>query len=319
MMSETPEVSVVMSVYNGASRLRETINSILAQQEVSFEFIIINDGSTDETQEILTAYASRDPRIRVFKQKNRGLTQALIAGCAAAVGDYIARQDAGDVSLPNRLSRQVAVLKAHTNAIMVSCGTEFVGPEDEQLYRISFDDEMLAAGLAQLTLRTVRGPSHHGSTMFRRCAYEEVGGYRAFFYVAQDLDLWLRFSERGECLSVTEVDYLARLEVGAISSKRRSQQLKTTQVILECAKERRQGRSEQPVLNRWIARGAWQAFRKNEPKLKRVEIARFYYFIGCNLRRSRPELARHYFLRAIGAWPPHARAWIRLLRLVLSR
>ena len=99
-MSTNPEVSVVMSVYNGASNLAATMDSILSQEGVELEFIVVNDGSTDETGEILDDYARRDDRVRVIHQENTGLTRALIRGCAAATGEFIARQDAGDVSLP---------------------------------------------------------------------------------------------------------------------------------------------------------------------------------------------------------------------------
>ena len=96
-------MSVVMSVYNGADRLASTLDSVLAQEEVDFEFIVINDGSIDESGRILDEYAARDRRIRVVHQENTGLTQALVTGCSMARGEFIARQDAGgDRSLPCR-------------------------------------------------------------------------------------------------------------------------------------------------------------------------------------------------------------------------
>ena len=85
-MSTNPDVSVVMSVYNGASNLAATMDSILSQEGVELEFIVVNDGSTDRTGEILDDYARRDGRVRVIHQENTGLTRALIRGCAAASG-----------------------------------------------------------------------------------------------------------------------------------------------------------------------------------------------------------------------------------------
>src|SRR4029079_15350055 len=105
-MKAAPDVSVVMSVYNGAETLHETMESILSQERVAIEFIIINDGSTDGSDDILSQYARKDPRVRVIHQKNKGLTCALIRGCEEAKGEYIARQDVGDVSMPDRLRRQ---------------------------------------------------------------------------------------------------------------------------------------------------------------------------------------------------------------------
>ena len=92
-----PSVSVIMSVYNGANHLVKSVESILVQEGVDFEFIIVNDGSTDESGEILEAFARRDNRIRVIEQENTGLTKALIRGCKEARGKYIARQDVDDV------------------------------------------------------------------------------------------------------------------------------------------------------------------------------------------------------------------------------
>jgi glycosyltransferase involved in cell wall biosynthesis len=103
-------MSVVMSVYNGVNRLHETMESILSQEGVSLEFIVIDDGSKDGSDVVLDNYARHDARVRIVHQENQGLTRALIRGCEAARGKYIARQDAGDISLPNRLRLQKAVL-----------------------------------------------------------------------------------------------------------------------------------------------------------------------------------------------------------------
>src|SRR5262245_47015027 len=132
-MNTNPEVSVVMSVHNGASHLVATLDSILSQEGVELEFIAVNDGSTDKSAQILDDYAQRDDRMRVVHQDNTGLTVALIRGCGIARGEFIARQDVGDVSLPGRLARQRAILDAEPAVVMVSCATRFVGPADEEL------------------------------------------------------------------------------------------------------------------------------------------------------------------------------------------
>ena len=114
-----------MGVYNGASTLPATMDSILCQDGVELEFIVVNDGSTDETGEILDGYARRDRRVRVIHQENTGLTRALIRGCAAATGEFVARQDTGDISLPGRLKSQVAVLnRLMRRRRFVSCWRE---------------------------------------------------------------------------------------------------------------------------------------------------------------------------------------------------
>src|SRR5262249_13606755 len=122
-MSLNPEVSVVMSVYNAASCLAATMDSILSQDGVELEFIVVNDGSIDETGEILDKYTRRDPRVRIIDQENTGLTRALIRGCGVARGEFIARQDAGDLSLARRLAVQRDVLKTNKSIVMTSCAT----------------------------------------------------------------------------------------------------------------------------------------------------------------------------------------------------
>src|SRR5262245_5437953 len=118
-MTLAPDVSVVMSAYNGGNRLHETMHSILSQEGVSLEFIIVNDGSTDGSDLILDEYAVHDARVRVLHQENQGLTRALTKGCAAAKGEYIARQDVGDIALPNRLGLQKQVLDQNEDCAFV--------------------------------------------------------------------------------------------------------------------------------------------------------------------------------------------------------
>src|SRR5436309_3301433 len=181
-MTDTPDISVVMSVYNGAAHLRKTVDSILSQEAVELELIVVNDGSVDETGKILDEYSNHDCRVRVIHQENRGLTRALIAGCASAKGKYIARQDLGDISVPGRLLKQLNCIEHNIDCAFVSCGTRFIGPEGEHLYDVKDEAPGEMASLLTLDLRYIRGPSHHGSTFFSRDRYERVGGYRPEFY-----------------------------------------------------------------------------------------------------------------------------------------
>lgn len=106
-----PTISVIMAVKNGGQVVRQAVESILNQTFTDFEFIIINDGSTDETMEVLSEY--KDSRIHIFSQENEGLARSLNRGLSLAVGEYIARQDHDDISSPMRLQKQVAYLREH--------------------------------------------------------------------------------------------------------------------------------------------------------------------------------------------------------------
>lgn len=304
-----------MGVYNEASNLKKTVESVLAQRRVSLEFIIVDDGSTDASGELLEQFATQDVRLRIFHQENAGLTAALIAGCRLATGKYIARQDAGDTSHPERLERQIGLLEERPDAVMVSCATQFVAPEDENLHIISLSDAQVAANLADLKGR--QHIAHHGSAVFRRDTYERVGGYRSEFPVAQDYDLWSRLFEHGPCLTITEPLYTAKLAPGSISATRRQLQQAASSVIANAARERRAGRSDQPIVDRWREQLKTLKCGAPSPSAKRKSAAAWYYFIGCLLRETNRRAAAKYLRKSLSEWPFHIRSWIRFIQCKL--
>ena len=307
-MSDRPDVSVVMSVYNGAEHLRETLDSIMAQEGVSFELVVVDDGSTDQSAKILEEYASRDERVRVFQQDNQGLTKSLIRGCSEARGKYIARQDAGDVSLTDRLVKQVNCSVANGHVALVSCGTRFMGPHREHLYDVSPEPSEATTRLLSLDLNEIHGPSHHGSVLFSKELYDRVGGYRSSFYFAQDLDLWTRLAENGPHIILPEILYQSLVDVVSISGLYRKEQIQTAKAILDCARRRRKGLSEAPALER--AEGISPPAKRRNNRLSR---ARALYFIGVCLKERKNPMAPEYFKRALRAYPLHLKSAARLL------
>ncbi len=306
-MISVPEVSVVMSVYNGASHLRASIDSILQQDGVDFEFIIVDDGSTDESPSILDEYANRDARIRLFHQENRGLTRALIRGCAEASGEFIARQDVGDISLPGRLERQVALVRKNPLAVLISCATRMTGPRGEFLEIVVQDPSQATDSLQTLDIKKLRGPSHHGATLFRRADYQSVGGYRPQFRMAQDIDLWVRLCERGAHLPSADVDYEAEYSLVGISSGRWQQQLKIGALILESARLRRLGQTDTEVLTN---AEKISSLKHSSDSKERAAAA---YFIGCCLAKNKRGQGAAYFKRALHDNPLHLKALLSLL------
>src|SRR5688572_25740567 len=117
--SAPPTVSVVMTVYNTERYVREAVESILGQTFRDFEFIIIDDGSTDSAPAILREYADRDPRIRLVSRPNTGIVRAANEGIALARGNYLARMDSDDVALPHRFEKQVRYLNEHPACVLV--------------------------------------------------------------------------------------------------------------------------------------------------------------------------------------------------------
>lgn len=304
------KVSVVMSVYNGASDLALAMNSVLSQEGVELEFIVVNDGSTDRTGEILDDYARRDKRVRVIHQENTGLTRALIHGCAAATGDFIARQDADDVSLAGRLAFQVDIFRSNPMVVMTSCGTRFIGPGGEFLYEVRQTGDELHRGLQHVETHRIIGPSSHTSAMFRRETFEKVGGYREQFNVAQDLDLWVRLCEVGVCWATPEILCERHLSKDSISAARKAEQIRATGVILTCATARRTGQNDFELIARFTRKKKWRGLFCWRPQ--KLQEARFYYFVGSVLRHHQPQRARFYFWRAVDAWFAYPKAWWRI-------
>lgn len=188
----SPIVSVLMSVYNSEAYLAEAIESILNQSIKDFEFIIINDGSTDKCTDILINYARKDYRIILIEQDNIGLTKSLNKALYLAKGKYIARQDSDDVSHSDRLKEQVDYLENNSEYVMIGSSGILI---DELGKRIK-DIEILT-GYYEINENLVTNNQFiHGSIVVRRDTLAEIGGYRNKFKYAQDYDLWLRMSEK---------------------------------------------------------------------------------------------------------------------------
>jgi glycosyltransferase involved in cell wall biosynthesis len=191
-----PELSVIMSVYNGGSDLRGSIESVLAQTLTNFEFIIINDGSTDGTADLLGAYAKRDVRIKVYTQGNKGLTNSLNFGISRASAHLIARQDADDISMPVRFEKEAAYLSENPQVGLV--GTGFV--EKLEQFNNSID-HLFTYRPEQCRQHLIKGNFMcHSSIMFRKEVFLKAGGYNINYHYTEDYKLYfdiLKISEIG--------------------------------------------------------------------------------------------------------------------------
>jgi GT2 family glycosyltransferase/radical SAM superfamily enzyme YgiQ (UPF0313 family) len=216
---DSPDISVVMSVYNGAAHLEEAVTSILQQTYANFEFIIVNDASTDGTGEILQKID--DCRVLVITNPhNLGLTKSLNIGIKAARAPYIARMDADDLSLPHRFERQRQFLEEHPDYALV--GSPYYQIDDNSRIRTLIEvptrDADLRAGLRQ------QNWFGHGSVMMRREAVRQMEGYDEQFEYAQDYDLWLRISEHFKIGNLEEPLYCWRASASCLSHSKSQEQ-----------------------------------------------------------------------------------------------
>lgn len=306
----TPEISVVMSVYNDAARVGVTLDSVLEQTGVDFELIVVDDGSSDGTATVLTAYQAQDARVRVIRQENQGITKALIMGCAAARGFYIARQDSGDLSLPGRLTAQRNRLHQQPGAVLSVTGVREFLHDVPNLHEIKPDpdDAVLTRNLREQLV----GVPAHGCVMFCRTAYEQAGGYREAFYYAQDRDLWLRLVELGSVVGTPEALYALNAAIGGISTHRSSTQARLSMLATEAHRVRQQGGDELEVLNcavRLSARA--KAMRSSKPD--NYELAGAFCRLGTRVASMDAEKARYYFKESFRRCPYYWRSWLKLL------
>jgi glycosyltransferase involved in cell wall biosynthesis len=211
-----------MSVYNGSTYLQESIDSILNQTFTDFEFIIIDDCSTDQSWEILQEYADRDTRIRLFQnQQNLGLTKSLNRGLTLAQGKYIARQDADDIALPDRFQKQIDVLEQQPDVVLVSGEMEWIDATGQSLGSMK---RTCSAELVPWQLLFYNHVGGHSQVVYRRQAALTAGGYDEARRYSQDYDLWSRLVKHGKIVILPDFLQLQRLHDQAISAQKKAEQ-----------------------------------------------------------------------------------------------
>ena len=215
-MATAPALSVIMSVYNGAAYLYPAVQSILAQDFTDFEFLIVNDGSTDASSNMLKALAASDARITLIDRENRGLVASLNEMLFAAKAPFTARMDGDDIAMPDRFSKQMTYLAAHPEIGILGSNTHDL---DEKGRIIGATDNYpLTPDAAQAHLKN-GPPLCHPSVMMRTALIRKLGGYRAAFRHAEDYDLWLRASRQTAIANLPDRLLLYRRSPSQVSQK----------------------------------------------------------------------------------------------------
>ena len=227
-MKNTPFISVIMPVHNGGEFLKDAIDSILSQTWKDIELIIIDDGSTDTSADIIKSY--RDDRIKSIRQTNHGLAYTLNKGLGLAKGDFIARMDQDDISLPSRLEKQMQYMAYNTKLGVLGTFFTYMDEQGSSLQTtITSPTKPLDV---QRSLYTVN-PLGHGTVMIRKAAWQEAGGYNDDYEPAGDYELWCRIAEKWELGVLPESLYWYRINPKGISASNNDRQHEMAHKISE--------------------------------------------------------------------------------------
>ncbi len=250
-MEPLPTLSVLMPVYNGRDYLRPAIDGILAQTFSDFELIIVNDGSTDDSETIIKEY--HDPRIVAITQKNQGVARSLNNGLDIARGKYVRRHDADDISTPDSFQIQVDFLESHPEYVMVCNQEAFMTASGKIAWKYRVPNNNFFRGRAMVDLDFTHfnihrsSPVVHGTACFRREEVIRLGKYRTEFTVSEDNDLWLRLLENYKIAVLNQCNYFMRLH-GASATQRHAGKIQHfRQLLIDYSLQRRETGSD-PIM-----------------------------------------------------------------------
>lgn len=234
-----PIISVLIPVYNGMPYIVNAVESVLNQTFQDFELLIINDGSEDGTADFLNSLS--DSRIRVIHQENRGLFETIKRGFQEASAEWVARLDADDIALPNRLEKQYNFVAEHPDVAAVFCAYRRIGPSGKTLGVYSLkkdyvDDPMLHNFIT------------HSTMLCNKEAFLSVGGYREAAYPVDDLDLTLRLQEKFKLGVIEEPLIEYRFHSRSFTPQHINTINMMRRYVRACAVKRRQGMPEPSLL-----------------------------------------------------------------------
>jgi len=235
--SKKPTISVIITVYNSEKYISEAVQSILDQTYDNFELIIIDDGSTDNSLDILTDFARTDKRIRLISRENKGIVVSSNEGVSLAQGKYIARMDSDDISVTDRFEKQLNFLIANPSVVAASGWYQYMDEKGRKLTTIKMplDNESIQKSCMEGVPALC-----HGAVMIRQSALKEICGYdSAFKKATEDLDLFLRLGEVGELGNISDTILKVRLHSQSIGARKRQLQFDMARFASDRACKRR--------------------------------------------------------------------------------
>jgi glycosyltransferase involved in cell wall biosynthesis len=305
MATRTPRVSVLMPVYNCRPYLARAIESILGQTFRDLEFIIVDDGSTDDSMGIIQKYQAHDPRVRLIRRPNTGIVGALNDGLRAARGEFIARMDGDDISLTDRFDKQVRFLDLHPECVAVGGSVLVIDADGDPIREGRVPTEIVR--LNGELLRWAGSGLIHPTVMMRTAAVRLAGAYRKEFEWSEDKDLWLRLAEVGQLRNLHDCVLHQRAHTQNVSHTRRATQLKNRIRLIEDACTRR-------GLN--VSQLALESANVTRPAIDTVLLMKQWCYdsLGAGMRPT----ARKYARRIVVARPTQLESWWLVIKTHLG-
>lgn len=300
----TCTISVNMPVYNTAKYLPKAIDSILSQTFKDFEFVIVDDGSTDGSGEILEKYAARDPRIRLVRRENRGIGASRNELLHLSQGEFIAVMDSDDIALPERFALQVDFLRQNPDVLLVSGWTQLIDEAGRKLAIIETPTE--DQGIQELLLSGHMAICHP-TFMMRQSHVAAIGGYETSCVPAEDFDLLLRLGERGRLAALPTVVLNYRLHSQSVSERQAQFQADQARLAAARATQRR------GIPSTFKSGPLW---RSDGTRAARHEFALRYGWWAFNNKDL--ATARHYATQALKACPLRLDGWKLLARAIVG-
>lgn len=235
----TPAVSVLLPIYNGGPYLEPALRSLERQSLDSVEWIVIDDGSTDDTSSVLKRWAARNPKLKYLSRENKGLVPTLNEALAKCTAPYVARMDADDIATSDRFDKQLAFLASHPDHVAVGSAVRVVDPKGRVLK--PYMPPLAHDGILNDALNGSGGAIIHPTLFVRRSAMEQIGGYSAAFGgYAEDLDLYLRLADIGHLANLPALLLDYRVHHKSYNHTRSDQQKDLVLAAANTARRRRQ-------------------------------------------------------------------------------
>jgi glycosyltransferase involved in cell wall biosynthesis len=284
------KVSVLMPAWNAEKYIAEAIHSVLKQTFNDFELLIINDGSTDDTVSVIKQFT--DPRIRIIEQSRQGIAEALNVGLKYAKGQYIARFDADDICLPERLQKQISFLDQYPDYVLIGCDAEFIAENGDHLFNCHCSGHTHEEIIQKFYLYC---PFFHSGVIYHKESVIKAGGYSPDAHRFEDYLLWTQLAKYGKYYNLPEQLIRIRINPGSVTIDekwrgRRFRQLKR-KIIVRGYVTTAESKELQAIIKRQDA--------------QHIKIGAYHALCGKKflLDNHQPERARVHIAKAIHSYP----------------